>query len=372
MEHKTMSAPVKVIDDRTVVGYPSIFGNIDSGADRVWKGAFKKTLKENASRVQHLWQHDFGSPPTAKIVSLREVGTDELPVEIIQKFPEVTGGLELTREYLRSSRADEILEGIKAGVITEMSFGYDPIKWDYEELDGKEAGLRYNIVRNLRELRLWDTSDVNWGMNSATVAAKAMQYKDSGIDSATEWEDPSQESLVAGDFNNLPDSERKRVAEHFAWSTNWPPVEFGDLKFAHHKPMLSEVGPAVWGGVLAAMKDLMGNADVPYNDRKAVYAHLARHYTQFGKTAPDFLIVEMSHSVHRVGDIEPVLEKSGRVLSARNIEKLKNALAVLQEILLTAEPPDDEDDGKVQALTESVLRKLAIAQHDPIFFMKGS
>jgi hypothetical protein len=50
------------------------------------------------------------------------------------------------------------------------------------------------------------------------------------------------------------------------------------------------------------------------------------------------------------------------------MEKLKAALAVLTEILLSAEP-SDEDDEKVRALTASVLRKLAVMERDPVLFM---
>jgi hypothetical protein len=40
-------------------------------------------------------------------------------------------------------------------------------KFDYEKRD---AGT----VRNLREVRLWDTSDVTWGMNPATMNLKSI------------------------------------------------------------------------------------------------------------------------------------------------------------------------------------------------------
>ena len=51
-----------------------------------------------------------------------------------------------------------------------MSFGYDTVKVDFDEdKDGKKR-------RNLKELKLWDTSDVNWGMNTLTMASKEVPY----------------------------------------------------------------------------------------------------------------------------------------------------------------------------------------------------
>lgn len=168
MEYKVFSSEVKLVGDRTVEGLAAITGNIDSGNDRILRGAFRKTIKERSKRVKHLWQHDMWSPPIAAIDALKEVGREDLPEDLQKTNPEATGGLLVVRTYLNTPRADEVLEGIKSGAITEMSFGYDPIKWDNEEV---EIGDDHKImVRNLRELRLWDTSDVIWGMNSLTVA----------------------------------------------------------------------------------------------------------------------------------------------------------------------------------------------------------
>lgn len=250
MEYKALPSFVKAIDGRTVTGIASVFGNIDSYGDIVFKGAFKKTIEENGSRVKHLWMHDVWMPPTAKIIELSEVGRGELPDVVKEKFPQAKGGLQVVREYLDTPRGNEILAGIQAGAINEMSFGYDALKWDIEEL--KEGEQRY-IVRNLREVRLWDTSDVTFGANEATVASK------SAIDT--------------------------------------------ELQFA-----------------VKRIKSLLDT-------------------------------------------------KAGRVLSASNLEKLKNALAVLSEILLSAEP--SEDDESLKSLTEQVLQKLAQAEIDTQIYQRS-
>jgi HK97 family phage prohead protease len=166
-EYKSFVTVTKEIDDRTVTGLTATMGNIDAYNDIIFKGAFKKTIAEQAGRIRHLWQHDSYMPPIAAIKQIREVGKGEIPQAIKDKYPDAKGALEVTREYLNTPRADEVFEGIRTGAISEMSIGYSPVKWDYDE---NEDGV---VIRNLREVRLWDTSDVNWGANAATAAVKS-------------------------------------------------------------------------------------------------------------------------------------------------------------------------------------------------------
>jgi len=165
-EYKTSPQYIKAIEGRTVTGIFAVHGNVDVGRDRSHPGAFAKTFAEGMRRVKFLWMHNPFDPPTAVIKSLREVSREELPAEVLALAPGATGGAEVVREYLPTPRGDEILTGIKAGAINEMSYGYDPVKFDFEQLpEGK-------MVRNLREVKLWDISDVTWGLNQATVGSK--------------------------------------------------------------------------------------------------------------------------------------------------------------------------------------------------------
>lgn len=157
-------------DDRVITGLAAVFGNIDSGDDITHPGAFAKTLSEGRGRWRHLWNHNGGEPPIAKILEVKEIGRDELPEEVLRYAPDATGGLQVKREYFKDPFSERVFQAVKEGAITEMSFAYDIVKSDFQEIDGKQ-------VRNLRELALFDTSDVNWGMNGATVAAKSLITK---------------------------------------------------------------------------------------------------------------------------------------------------------------------------------------------------
>lgn len=153
-----------------MTGVFSVFGNLDSYHDRMWPGSFSKTFVERGSRVLHLWQHDLQAPPIAQITNLREIGRDELPDAVRRDFPDAVGGAEVTREYFETPRANEILTTIQSGAPLQMSFAFDALKFDFEELP--DARGAWDQVRNVREVRLWETSDVNFGANEATTAMK--------------------------------------------------------------------------------------------------------------------------------------------------------------------------------------------------------
>lgn len=155
---------------RTRTGICSVFGHVDDWGDRVQPGAFSKTISEGRNRVKHLWNHDFSQPPIASIKEIKEIGRNELPQEVLDYAPDATGGLLVTREYYEDSFSDRIFKAISAGDITEMSFGFDVIR---HEMTVEGEGDQKRQIRELKEMSLYDTSDVLWGMNNATVAMKS-------------------------------------------------------------------------------------------------------------------------------------------------------------------------------------------------------
>jgi len=347
MEYKSIVS-TKEVEGRRVAGFASVFGNIDLGADRIQKGAFKKTIKEGMNHIRHLWQHKFSDPPIAVINNLEEVSRAKLPDIIKEKYPEATGGLLVEREYLDTPRGEEVLQGILKGAIMEMSFGFDPIKYDFEEVDKGKGQL----VRNLRELRLWDTSDVNWGMNPATVASKsAVQYKDTGIDDG-EWEAIVLDEF-ANDLDNLSDAEKSRIENHFAYAGH-------EMKLLHHRIIDGGVGPAVWKGVAIAMSELMkpGN-DIPEVDRKGCYLHLAEHYKQFDKAPPDFNFIEAISKTLALTEEEIASGLVGYFNSRAG--EIGSLLTNLKELLSTAKPW--EADKANPALTFIALQKLELIKN---------
>ena len=165
-EYKQLRHATKAIDGRTVIGIAAVHGNVDDGGDKSWPGSFADTNVDGRDRAVFLWMHDPMQPPTASINYVREIQRSALPPQVLNYAPDATGGVEVSRTYLETPRGEEILSGLKAGAIDEMSYAYNPIVYDFEELDGK-------TIRNLRKVEIFDYSDVAWGMNPATVGSKA-------------------------------------------------------------------------------------------------------------------------------------------------------------------------------------------------------
>ena len=130
-----------------VKGYGSVFGNKDSDNDIIEKGAYRRTIKNNGSRVKYLYQHDITKP----IGKMKELYEDEKGLVFVSEVPKTTFG-------------NEVLELMKYGVIDENSVGIMPVKKDYEE-DG---------VRIIKEAKLYEISAVTIAANDA---AKILEVK---------------------------------------------------------------------------------------------------------------------------------------------------------------------------------------------------
>jgi uncharacterized protein len=130
---------LKDADETTgvVKGYGSVFGNIDSDGDIINKGAYTKTITENGERVKYLYQHDMDKP-LGKMVNLYE---DEKGLVFEAQIPKTTLGR-------------DVMELMKAGVITENSVGILPIR--KEMVEGN---------RHLNEVKLYEISAVTLAAN---------------------------------------------------------------------------------------------------------------------------------------------------------------------------------------------------------------
>jgi len=124
-----------------VKGYGSVFGNVDSDGDIINRGAYTKTIKENGSRVKYLYQHDMDKP-LGKIVNL---GEDDKGLYFEAEIPKTTLG-------------KDVIELMKAGVITENSVGILPIQ--------KDNSGEY---RQINEVKLYEISAVTLAANDQAI-----------------------------------------------------------------------------------------------------------------------------------------------------------------------------------------------------------
>jgi len=133
-----------------VKGYGSYFDNKDADNDVIMRGAYQKTIKENGERVKYLYQHNMMQP----IGKMNELYEDEK-------------GLMFVAEVPKTQLGKDVIELMKAGVITENSVGILPIQ--------KEDRGDY---RELKEVKLFEISAVTLAANDQ---AKIMDVKGSKV-----------------------------------------------------------------------------------------------------------------------------------------------------------------------------------------------
>lgn len=206
--HKT--APVFLADVDSAKGiveaYVSVMGVLDDGDDIIHKGAFTKTITERANRFAVLDQHNTDSinRVIGKVIEIREVGSDELPAELLELYPDATGALYTKTQYLLDTpEGMGAFKRIAAGAVSEYSIGFQIAQADYSKMerDGKKVQ-----VRNIRQIKLWEYSPVIWGMNPATMTVgvkDAQQAKEYGPDGPIERLGDSIKAGVHGTFMRL-------------------------------------------------------------------------------------------------------------------------------------------------------------------------
>lgn len=124
-----------------VKGYGSVFGNVDSDGDIITKGAYRKTIQENGSRVKYLYQHDMDKP-IGKMVHLEE---DDK-------------GLVFEAQVPKTQLGKDVIELMKAGVISENSVGILPLQ---KKMNGE--------YRELTEVKLFEVSAVTLAANDQAM-----------------------------------------------------------------------------------------------------------------------------------------------------------------------------------------------------------
>lgn len=143
-QNNTLAVQDVDMNKRTVTGYFSAFGNVDSDGDMIVRGAYAKTISENKSRIAHLLQHQIDKP-IGKIMELEE---DDM-------------GLRFTSVISKSTLGNDTLIQYQEGILKEHSVGFMTMK-------GQPKGERENSYYEIQEVKLWEGSTVTWGANPMT------------------------------------------------------------------------------------------------------------------------------------------------------------------------------------------------------------
>jgi len=307
MERKTYSAFETKIADGAQGIVETIFavmGNLDDGDDVLHPGAFAKTLIERGHKVKVLDQHRTDSVMSVigKPLAFKELPREELPPSVLAAFPEATGAVWARVQFLMDTPEGKgAFERIRAGALSEWSFGYDAVQADYSPVRRKD-GTVVN-ARNLRECRLYELSSVLFGMNPATATLSAKSAE------------PSE-------------------------GKPWRAVRGDDGKWRVYK---LDVDGQPTG-------DALGEHDTE-EEAQAQCRALYASESGAGAGAPGSGGVTLAarEGAGETPEVEqPAEDKAGRVLARRNAERIQRALAELNDTLKDAgllEPPDADDDS---------------------------
>jgi len=303
MEHKQTEATITAVDEAQgiVEAIWAVTGNVDEGDDVIHLGAFTKTFKERGEQINLLDNHRTDSVMSAlgTVIEVREVGRGELPPEILEKYPEATGGAWGKFQFLLDTPEGKgAFTRIKSKAVKKWSFGYDTVIKDFGKAlkDGVQR-----TVRNLRELKLYEVSPVLFGMNEATTTTR----------------------VKAINLSEMVENVRQ------AFNSQYNPPN-GMWRYWVN---------TVYDEFIIVCYD---------NETGAEYYQVPYSLSEEGK----YIFAPMGEWIE--GDYEFIpetMDKAGRVLSSRNATRIQAALDALHETLKEAgvyDPDDEEDESGPQ------------------------
>lgn len=184
--------------------------------------------------------------------------------------------------------ADTVFELYKGGFMNAWSIGFIPLETEDRDGGGREFQkwelLEYSAVLvpdNPEALTMLRSKGIEVTDEGEIIETKGViPFKDTPTsDKDALWDGPAE--IAAASAEDL-----KVMC---AWFDSANPDIKVSYKLPHHKA--SGDHSVVWRGVTAAMAALLGargGVDIPDSDRRGVYNHLSKHYSQYDEEPPEF------------------------------------------------------------------------------------
>ncbi len=364
---KTIQArEIKVIDEEQgiIEAYVSVFGNVDSYGDIVVKGAFAdacKAFNAGGKYPKGIFGHDW-LQPIAKTLEMRE---DDYGLYIKGKL------------ILSVQKARETLDLIKAGVLTDFSFGYEVNEGKVEK-----DGYRY-----LYKITIYEWSPVLVGANPEAGILSAKAAPDSGIeeeeveipDPKPETETPEEETPIDPETPADPVEEEPAEATEEVKAADTITEELEDrdayAKKWENFSKVESVFSALWSVYFDKETEVDAFPDL-VKEAIALFTAVADG-TDPVENSLTAAVAEKSTSSVFAKDLLSRLEidvketelKSGRTLSAKTVGLIKAALSAIDaldgskkearsalEDLLSSADSDSEGKGVEPVITREEAR----------------
>lgn len=351
MEFKSLNLKIEKkeeeLKERTFEGYASVFNIVDLQGDVVLPGAFKRSIQMRvpAGKVKLVNSHRSQDGIQAILGKVIEAREDEK-------------GLWVKCYVSNCAAGDELLTKIREGVITELSIGYEVIDSYYDTLDDVP-------VRFLKEVKLYEVSPVAWAANEmATIDAASVKSVTPFTDFPLAPEDrrwDAQEAVYrcrkwasddgSGDKDKM---DWKKYSKCFFWydADNMENLTSYKLPYVDIINDKAYAVPRAIIAAAAAIQGARGGVDIPEADKEKVKKVIEAWYKKMGREAPWKGMIFLNHA------LKVFSTKEGRVLSKRNLEEIKRAIEILQDLVAQAEADSPEKALSERAKVATIKAKL--------------
>lgn len=368
---KTYEAETKAIEGERAFNVTITTTTKDRDGDIVEaKGAILTNYRKNPVV---LMAHDYRNFPIARAEKLEKTD-NSIRAKVV--FPP-------EGEYPIADIAYRLYKG---NFMRAWSIGFIPMKSeDIIEEDEKES----EVMRKGRRIKSWELlefsacavpSNPEALTNMMEKGINLQPLKEAGFIEIEDKEEIEEKGVIPfKETSKAPEDEewdapkeiREAEVSDLKIMCAWVNSENPDIKTSYKLPHHKAKGHAVvWRGVAAAMAALLGargGVDIPESDKKGVYNHLIKHYEQFDKEPPELrdyeeeeleelfqekkqseifnpeeiykIVKENKELKEKIKELEL---KFGAVLNAKNKQNLKQAQALIQEVLDSAEPAEED------------------------------
>jgi len=317
----------------------------DRGGDIIDSAGWDITNYKKNPVVQ--WSHKYSEPPIGKSVELR---IDEKGIHSKTLFADYPF-------------ADLIYRLYQQGFMHAFSVGYLPMEYASNENGNgihfmKQELIEYscvpvpanpeavvsekNIMRTIMKsqdsipAKLFLPANCIDTYNYETQKSVVPNHEPPKLDENLDW-DADRAIINLREWAGGPDKEKldwEKYANGFAWFNSEDKENFAGYKLPHHDVVDGEL-KTHWRGVAAGMAALLGargGVDVPADDRKGIYNHLANHYEQYEKEPPEFrtinsddIFLSLKHKIrnliHEVLDEKKEFQESQKGLGEKSSKK---------------------------------------------------
>lgn len=217
-----------------------------------------------------LFGHDYWSFPIGAVTDLRIEGDSVIAKGVFARTEE--------GQKARVLYEDGILKTVSVGFMVKNRDGNTITSAELLELSFVPVPSNPDAIDARKRVKEF----------KAMMIKSAIPYLETALASEeTEWSESDAMAAVKEWAMDSEELDFGKYSQCFAWVDSTDEESESSYKLLHHTVIEGEV-TCIFNGVVSCMINLLGaESGVPEEDRQSVYDHLAAHYKDFGKDAPE-------------------------------------------------------------------------------------